>query len=105
MIKYCQFMRQRVASITVVSFLACFFLLSFGSAVRESATFDEPVHLVSGYAFWKTGLYNMEPVNPPVLRLWAAFPLLLIHAPWPERAAAHFVRDPWSLSYLWLLRG
>jgi 4-amino-4-deoxy-L-arabinose transferase-like glycosyltransferase len=85
--------------------LGTFFGLSYASALRESITFDESIHLVSGYAFWKTGFYTMDLLHPPLLRLWATFPLYVMHAPWPYQAAIRFSKDPWMLAHIWLFLG
>jgi hypothetical protein len=56
--------------------LGCFSILALGSALRESAVFDEPTHIVSGFLYWKTGHYFLNPINTPLIRLWATLPLL-----------------------------
>src|SRR6266700_2020418 len=105
MIKYRQFMRDRATWMTAILFLGLFFLLAFVSAVRESQTFDEPIHLVSGYAFWQTGLYHLDPLHPPLVRLWATLPHCILHAPWPGETSPYFYRDGWMLSFIWLFHG
>ena len=39
-------------------------------------TWDESVHLASGYAALSAGDYRVDPTHPPFLRIWAALPLL-----------------------------
>ena len=42
-----------------------------------SQTYDEAVHLASGYAFWRSGEYRVDAArNNPVARLFASLPLL-----------------------------
>ena len=62
-----------------------------GSAVQESPTNDEPVHLTAGYVYLTTGEYSMDLSHPPLGRMLAALPLLALplkHIPaekaWPE---------------------
>ena len=45
---------------------------------RLSATSDEPIHLAAGYSYWQTRDFRMNPEHPPLAKLLAAFPLLLI---------------------------
>ncbi len=57
-------------------FAAVFLTLTVGSYVRESATWDEPQHLVAGYSALKFHDYRTDPEHPPFIRMWAALPLL-----------------------------
>lgn len=47
----------------------------------ETATWDEPGYLASGYSYWLTGRYDMIPEHPPLARLLQSLPLRLIHHP------------------------
>jgi hypothetical protein len=47
-----------------------------GSSVRKSATFDEPYHLVAGYAYLRTGDPRLSWEHPPLVDVLAALPLL-----------------------------
>jgi hypothetical protein len=52
-------------------------------------TFDEGVHLASGYGCWKAGEYRLNHEDPPLLKLAMALPLVLGEAPpFPREAAA-----------------
>ena len=57
-------------------FAAVFITLAVSSYVRESATWDEPQHLVAGYSALKFHDYRTDPEHPPFIRMWAALPLL-----------------------------
>lgn len=48
-------------------------------AVFSSPTQDEPGHLVAGLEHWKTGVFDLYRVNPPLVRLLAAAPVLATH--------------------------
>src|SRR5271156_738429 len=60
----------------LVVFAIVFVALTVGSYVRESATWDEPQHLIAGYSALKFHDYRTDPEHPPVVRMWAALPLL-----------------------------
>jgi len=49
-----------------------------GSAVLESPTNDEPIHLTAGYVYLTTGKYSMDLTHPPLGRILAALPLLAL---------------------------
>lgn len=53
----------------------CFALLAFRSGARESATYDEPFNIVSGWAFRQTGRRPPDQGNPPLMLRWLAAPL------------------------------
>lgn len=62
----------------VLCLLACMGVALFTSALGESDTWDEGAHLVSGYAYWKTGSYAIGADHPPLGRLLEALPLLAL---------------------------
>ncbi len=71
--------RVGLGALAALSFLmAAFFGLS--QIQDSSATYDEPVHLASGYLALKT---DFSPLNwrdhPPLAEMWAAFPLLFLN--------------------------
>ena len=53
--------------------------LQVDSALLESQTFDEAVHLTAGYRYWLTGRFSMNREHPPLQKLLSALPLLLRH--------------------------
>jgi hypothetical protein len=69
--------RQRSA-ITLLIFAAIFITLTVTSYTRESATWDEPQHLVAGYNALRFQDYRTDPEHPPFVRMWAALPLLAL---------------------------
>ena len=50
-------------------------LLAWG-AWRHSPTFNEPAHLVAGISNWQFGRFELYRVNPPLVRMVAALPVL-----------------------------
>ena len=67
--------RQRSA-ISLFVFAAVFITLTVSSYRRESATWDEPQHVVTGYNALRFHDYRTDPEHPPFIRMWAALPLL-----------------------------
>ncbi len=59
-------------------FAAVFITLTVSSYTRESATWDEPQHVVTGYSALKFHDYRTDPEHPPFLRMWAALPMLML---------------------------
>jgi Dolichyl-phosphate-mannose-protein mannosyltransferase len=59
--------------------LLAFCLQALWVLPKLSATTDEPVHLAAGYSYWKTHDFRINPEHPPLAKLIAALPLLLLH--------------------------
>src|SRR3989338_10704627 len=72
-------MKQIHEKVFVISFLLIFILLASISMIGNSATFDEPNLITSGYSYWKTGDYRLTFEHPPLAKLIAGFPLLLMN--------------------------
>src|SRR6185295_8808577 len=49
-----------------------------GSVQQKSPTYDETVHLFAGYSYLKWGDYRINPEHPPLVKMLAAAPLLLL---------------------------
>lgn len=58
-----------------------FFLQGFGAARHDSPTYDEPIHLASGYLYLRTGAYWLDTSSPPLARVIVAVPLLFMSLP------------------------
>lgn len=67
---------RRLYTLAASILLALFVLLAVSSSLRQSPTIDEPVHLLGGYSYLKWGDYRVNPEHPPVVKMWAALPLL-----------------------------
>ena len=74
-------MKKKQEIMFVIFLLTVFTLLAAGSMVGNSATFDEPNIITSGYSYWKTGDYRLTFEHPPLAKLIAGFPLLLMNPP------------------------
>jgi 4-amino-4-deoxy-L-arabinose transferase-like glycosyltransferase len=56
--------------------LGLFVLQLWVHVTRTTATWDEPVHILSGYRSWQCGDFVTNPQHPPLLKLLATAPLL-----------------------------
>jgi hypothetical protein len=50
----------------------------FSNARRASLTNDELVHIPSGYHYLVTGNFRLNPEHPPLAKMWACLPLLVV---------------------------
>lgn len=74
-------MRTRKTIAALLAFAAAFVALEVNAYTRKSATWDEPIHLTSGYAALAEHDYRIDPSHPPFVRMWAALPLLFTGRP------------------------
>jgi hypothetical protein len=65
-------------ALVLIPFAVLFFILTVSSYTQKSATWDEPQHLIAGYTALKFHDYRTDPEHPPFLRMWAAWPLLMM---------------------------
>lgn len=68
---------HRFYTIAACSFLAIFAIVSVGSAMRESLTFDEIVHIQEGKNAIQKHEFLIDTNNPPLIREVAVIPLVL----------------------------
>jgi 4-amino-4-deoxy-L-arabinose transferase-like glycosyltransferase len=67
----------RWLSSAIAAALVGAFLLQALLSMRDmSATFDEPIYIAAGYAYWKTHDSRINPEHPPLGKLLVAIPLL-----------------------------
>ena len=69
----------RNSSIAAAILICAFCLQALFALPQLSATADEPVHLAAGYSYWQTRDFRLNPEHPPLAKLLAALPLLLLH--------------------------
>ncbi len=67
---------SRLFWIVLASGLLLHAALGLDAARRWTPTHDEYWHLPYGLYYWQTGDLAADPINPPLIRLWAALPLL-----------------------------
>ena len=82
-------MIRRHPILLVCLLLGIFTFLSVGSAIRESLTFDEIVHMQEGKNAWLHHTFLIDTNNPPLIRELAVIPLILgadkaTHSPYPN---------------------
>jgi len=70
------FLQHNRTLVALALFTVVFIGLTVSSYPTKSATWDEPYHLTAGYAAARLGDYRMDIEHPPLLRMWAALPLL-----------------------------
>jgi hypothetical protein len=63
-------------SAVLIVFTITFLALTSYSFTGMSATYDESIHLTTGYAGVNAGDHRFDPEHPPFTRMWAALPLL-----------------------------
>ncbi|MEM6484583.1 MAG: glycosyltransferase family 39 protein, partial [Pseudomonadota bacterium] len=68
----------RVAWRLIVAMLAVHSALLMYSAYAHSPTLNEPGHLVAGLSHWKFGRFELYRVNPPLVRMVAALPVMAV---------------------------
>jgi tetratricopeptide (TPR) repeat protein len=67
-------------ALVLALFAVTFAALAVASYRRTSATWDEPIHVTAGYAALTKQDFSVDPSHPPLLRMWAALPALLMDA-------------------------
>src|SRR5262245_30121956 len=70
---------MRHSTIAAICLILAFCLQAVVALPRLSATSDEAVHLAAGYSYWETRDFRMNPEHPPLAKLIAALPLLVLH--------------------------
>lgn len=70
--------RPKIARRAVVLLLAIHTGLLAYSAYVHSPTLNEPGHLVAGLSYWKFGRFDLYNVNPPLVKMVAALPVMAV---------------------------
>ena len=82
----------------VVLLLLGMLLLQISTALKESQTVDEGVHLAAGYSYWLKNDFRMNQEHPPFIKELAALPLLFIS----QKLDSAFTKENWSGYNEWL---
>ena len=85
----------------VVALLVLATTLAFTSLIGDSITFDEMSHLTSGFSYLKTGDFRLAPDHPPLAKMWAAAPLLLLKAAWQPDRLLWEESNVWEVGHDW----
>ncbi|MBW1714068.1 MAG: glycosyltransferase family 39 protein, partial [Deltaproteobacteria bacterium] len=70
--------RAWLTAYAVCALLLVHGVLAFTGALEKSPTFDESIHLVSGYTYWLHNDYRLQPENGNLPQRIAALPLLVL---------------------------
>ena len=78
----------------------------FASISRKSITNDEIVHIPAGYYHLVAGKFQLNNEHPPLVKMWAALPLLFIQpneaTPSPGEVTGNFSEETWKyLDQFW----
>lgn len=71
----------------------------FASISRKSITNDEIVHIPAGYYHLVTGEFQLNNEHPPLVKMWAALPLLFVQPdepPAPKTENENFMERTWG---------
>jgi len=72
------------AALAVVALLATHYLLAYTATLGACTTFDEPLHMVAGVAYWTLDDYRLQPENGNLPQRWCAIPLLFMNLSFPS---------------------
>lgn len=78
------------------------FSLQVSTALQESQTIDEGVHLSAGLSYWRTGDFRLNPEHPPLVKMFAAVPLLFTSITLPIDDATWRTWDQYAFGKLFL---
>lgn len=65
-------------ALVVALLLALHAWLAHSAMAEKGATYDEPLHLTAGYAYWTHGDYRLQPENGNLPQRWGALPLVFL---------------------------
>src|SRR5882672_8800458 len=71
----------------------------FASISRKSITNDEVVHIPAGYYHLVAGDFQLNNEHPPLVKMWAALPLLIVQPeepPAPKTVDENFMERTWG---------
>ena len=71
----------------------------FAAISRKSITNDEIVHIPAGYYHLVAGEFQLNNEHPPLVKMWAALPLLIVQPdepPAPKTEAENFMERTWG---------
>jgi hypothetical protein len=68
----------------VASLLLVYILMAVSASTQKSTTFDEGLHLTTGYFYWTQPAHHLSPESGIFAQAWAALPLLADHLRVPQ---------------------
>lgn len=78
---------MRTDKLAVGFLLFFFFIICTASMSYKSVTNDELAHIPAGYSYWKTFDFRMNTEHPPLMKLLAGIPLLVLNPALPKDIA------------------
>lgn len=71
---------RQIKAIALIAFLSLYFILSCSIALKKSNTFDEPGHILAGYAYLREGMDFLATLDHPIMGRvpMAFFPAILL---------------------------
>jgi hypothetical protein len=90
---------RAVTRFVVVALLTIHAGLLAWQAYRYSPTMDEPAHMAAGISHWKFGRFDLYRVNPPLVRMVAALPMLVVDpkVDWSAFSEAPYARPEFAI--------
>lgn len=89
----------RLARLAAYALVLAMAGLSAWSATRESATYDEPMHIGAGYAHLALGDFRLDIGAPPAAKLLSALAIRPLNPPLPLDSPAWRRGDPWVFGH------
>ncbi len=69
---------RTTTALLAILMLAAHYAAAFDSLRRENPTVDEVLHMPAGVTYWQRGTFRLYPHNPPLSKLVAALPVVLM---------------------------
>src|SRR6266550_4003967 len=94
-----QFLRAHRAETVCASLLFLMAANLFAAISRKSITNDEIVHIPAGYYHLVAGEFQLNNEHPPLVKMWAALPLLFVQPdepPAPKTEDENFMERTWG---------
>lgn len=87
-----------LTGIAAAGLLVCFAAQAVLSMKDKSVTVDEITYIAAGYYHLRTGDFHYNMTNPPLMKITAALPLLLLNPELPETGSDP---DDWNAIEEW----
>ncbi len=90
--------KNRLTGIAAAGLIVCFVTQAVLSMKDKSVTVDEITYITAGYYHLRTGDFHYNMTNPPLMKITAALPLLLLNPKLPEMGSDP---DDWDAIEEW----
>ncbi|MCP6719136.1 MAG: glycosyltransferase family 39 protein [Patescibacteria group bacterium] len=81
-------MSEKLTNIIALALLSIMFVLGFSSYLGDSTTTDEQSHIPAGYSYLSQRDFRINPEHPPLIKDFAALPLLFLDLNFPSDSTA-----------------